>query len=61
MHLILNQDAESGGKLHWLYEHTEVLSAVHHPSRIEVVLRCRPRERDTVERIGRTVFAREIQ
>lgn len=61
MHLVLDQDAESGGKLHWLYEHAEVLSAVHHPDRIELVLRCRPRERDAVERLGRVLFAREIE
>ena len=60
IHLVLDQDRESGGKLHWLYEHAEVLSAVHHPNRIELVLRCRLRERDVVEGLGRVVLAREI-
>ncbi|HYT00203.1 MAG TPA: GTPase HflX [Thermoplasmata archaeon] len=58
LHLIIPQDAEAGGKLHWLYERTEVVSAVHHPDRIEVVVRCRSRDRDAVERLGRVVFAR---
>ena len=55
--LILPQDAEAGGKLHWLYEHTEVVSAVHRPDRVEVVVRCRPRDRDSVERLGRVLLA----
>src|SRR5207249_2749145 len=58
VHLILNQDAEAGGKLHWLYEHTEVVSAVHGPDRIEVVVRCRPRDREPIERLGRVLLAR---
>src|SRR5439155_936187 len=58
VHLILNQDAEAGGKLHWLYEHTEVVSAVHGPDRIEIVVRCRPRDREPVERLGRVLLAR---
>src|SRR5438094_895155 len=61
VHLILNQDAEAGGKLHWLYEHTEVVSAVHGPNRIEVVVRCRPRDREPVERLGRVLLARTIE
>src|SRR3989441_740525 len=61
VHLILVQDAEAGGKLHWLYEHTEVVSAVHRPDRIEVVVRCRPRDRETVERIGRVLLARTLE
>ncbi len=61
VHLVLVQDAEAGGKLHWLYEHTEVASAVHTPDRIEVVVRCRPRDRDTVERLGRVLLARTLE
>ncbi len=61
VHLILNQDAEAGGKLHWLYEHTEVVSAVHGPDRIEIVVRCRPRDREPVERLGRVLLARTIE
>src|SRR6058998_343185 len=61
VHLVLVQDAEAGGKLHWLYEHTEVVSAVHRPDRIEVVVRCRPRDRETVERLGRVLLARTLE
>ncbi len=61
VHLILPQDAEAGGKLHWLYEHTEVVSAVHRPDRIEVVVRCRPRDRESVERLGRVLLAWTIE
>jgi GTPase len=58
LHVILAQDSEASGKLHWLYEHGEVVSAVHGPERIEVVVRCRPRDRDAIERLGRVVLAR---
>jgi len=61
VHLILPQDTEAGGKLHWLYEHTEVVSAVHRPDRIEVVVRCRPRDRESVERLGRVLLAWTIE
>src|SRR2546422_366369 len=61
VHLVLVQDAEAGGKLHWLYEHTEVVSAVHRPDRIEVVVRCRPRDRESVERLGRVLLARTLE
>src|SRR5207249_2991912 len=61
VHLVLVQDSEAGGKLHWLYEHTEVVSAVHRPDRIEVVVRCRPRDRETVERLGRVLLARTLE
>src|SRR2546426_622013 len=49
VHLVVAQDAEAGGKLHWLYEHTEVVSALHGPDRIELVVRCRPRDREESE------------
>src|SRR5712692_3409268 len=61
VHLILPQDPEAGGKLHWLYERTEVVSAIHRPDRIEVVVRCRPRDRESVERLGRVLLARTIE
>src|SRR2546428_1407443 len=61
VHLVLVQDAEAGGKLHWLYEHTEVVSAVHRPDRIEVVVRCRPPDRETVERLGRGLLAPPLE
>jgi GTP-binding protein HflX len=47
-HLVLAVDAETPGKMHWLYEHADVLTAVHHADRIELVLRCRPRDRALV-------------
>lgn len=58
LHLVLPQDGEASGKVHWLYEHAEVVSAVHGPDRIEVVVRCQPRDRDAIERLGRVVLAR---
>jgi GTPase len=58
LHLVLPLDAEASGKMHWLYEHGEVISAAHAPDRIEVVVRCRPRDRDAIERLGRVVLAR---
>lgn len=58
IHLVMPQDAEAGGRLHWLYEHTEVVSIAHGPGRMEVVLRCRPRNRATIETWGRVVLVR---
>jgi GTP-binding protein HflX len=58
LHLVLPQDGEASGKVHWLYEHAEVVSAVYGPDRIEVVVRCRPRDREAIERLGRVVLAR---
>ena len=58
MHLVLVQDGEAAGKLHWLYEHADVLSAVHGPDRIEVVVRCRSRDRVAIERLGHVVLTR---
>jgi GTP-binding protein HflX len=60
IHLLLMPDAEAPAKLHWLYEHADVVSAVHTAERIEIVLRCRLRDRDAVERLGRLVLAREV-
>ena len=61
LHVVLPQDEEAGSKLHWLYEHTDVVSAVHGPERIEVVIRCRPKDRATVEGLGRVVLARALE
>ena len=58
MHLVLAQDGDAAGKMHWLYEHADVLSAVHGSDRIEVVVRCRPRDRDAIERLGRVLLER---
>jgi GTP-binding protein HflX len=59
-HLVLAVDAETPGKMHWLYEHTDVVTAVHHADRIELVLRCRPRDRAVVERMGRVALSRQL-
>ncbi|HKW43259.1 MAG TPA: GTPase HflX [Thermoplasmata archaeon] len=61
LHLLLVSDEEAGAKLHWLYEHTEVVSVVHAPEHVEVVVRCRPRERGTVERLGRIALSRTLE
>ncbi len=60
IHLVLVPGAEASAKIHWLYEHTDVVSAVHGPERIEVVVRCRIRDREAVERLGRVVLSRDI-
>lgn len=61
IHLVLPQTLEAGGKLHWLYEHTDVISAVHGTERIEMVVRCRTRDRETVEGLGRVVLVRTLE
>ena len=61
IHLVLEADAELSGKLHWLYEHADVLSVVHGPDRAEVVIRCRLRDREGVERLGRVALARTLE
>jgi GTP-binding protein HflX len=61
VHLVVAQDAEAGGKLHWLYEHTEVVSALHRPDRIELVVRCQPRDREALERFGRVLLVRALE
>jgi GTP-binding protein HflX len=60
VHLVLAVDAETPASLHWLYEHTDVVTAVHHADRIELVLRCRPRDRALVERMGRVALSRQL-
>ena len=61
VHLVVAQDAEAGAKLHWLYEHTEVVSALHGPDRIELVVRCRPRDREALDRFGRVLLTRTLE
>ncbi|MGI0149155.1 MAG: hypothetical protein ACREDF_06455, partial [Thermoplasmata archaeon] len=60
IHLILDQDADAASKLHWLYEHTDIVTVVHASDRIEVVVRCRPRDREGVERLGRVALTRSV-
>src|SRR5207244_721162 len=58
--LVLVPGAEASANIHWLYEHTDVVSAVHGPERIELVVRCRIRDREAVERLGRVVLSRNV-
>src|SRR2546428_5192287 len=58
VHLVVAQDAEAGGRLHWLYEHTEVGSALHGPDRIELVVRCPPPDRGALDPFRRLLVAR---
>jgi len=60
IHLVLVPGAEASAHIHWLYEHTDVVSAVHGPERIELVVRCRIRDREAVERLGRVVLSRDV-
>src|SRR6266550_94565 len=60
IHLVLVPGAEASANIHWLYEHTDVVSAVHGPERIELVVRCRIRDREAVERLGRVVLSRNV-
>ncbi len=59
IHLALPQTPAGAAGLHWLYEHTQVVSAAHRPDQIEVVVRCRPRDRDAVESLGQIILRRE--
>lgn len=60
VHLVLPNDGETPAKLHWIHERTRVLSVVHHAARVDVVLRCRERDRAAVESFGRVVLARTV-
>lgn len=60
IHLVLPLDSESEGKLHWLHERAEVISTVHKPDRIEVVVHCRLRDADVVAALGRVAVRRAV-
>ncbi|HEV2230868.1 MAG TPA: GTPase HflX [Thermoplasmata archaeon] len=60
VHLVLAVDAETPARMHWLYERTDVVTAVHHADRIEIVLRCRPRDLAGVEGMGRVAVSRPL-
>ena len=60
IHLVLPLDPGSEGKLHWLHEHADVLSVIHHPDRIEAVVRCRLQEASTVENLGRVALRTDL-
>ena len=60
IHLVLPLDPDSEGKLHWLHEHTDVLSVVHGPQRIEAVVRCRHQDVSAVEQLGETVLRTDL-
>ena len=61
LHLVFPVDAEASAKLHWLYEHAEVVSVVHGPEQVEIVARCRLRDRDHVGGLGRVVLSRTLE
>lgn len=58
--MVIPQDAASGAKLHWLYEHADVIAALHRTDRVEVLVRCRLEDRAAVEALGTVVAAREV-
>ena len=58
--LVLPLDPDSEGKLHWLHEHTDVLSVVNGPQRIEAVVRCRHQDVSAVEQLGETVLRTDL-
>ncbi len=60
VHLVLPQGPESEARLHWLHEHADVLSVVHHPDRIDAVVRCRLQDRPVVETFGSVAMVRTL-
>ncbi len=58
--LVLPLDPESEGKIHWLHEHAEVMSVLHTPDRIEVVVRCRTQDAAAVEAMGSYAARRDL-
>ncbi len=58
--LVLSLDPESEGKLHWLHEHADVVSVVHGPDRVEVVVRCRLQDAALVEGLGRVALRTDL-
>lgn len=61
VHLVLPQGPESEVRLHWLHEHTDVLSVVHGPERIEAVVRCRLQDRAAVEAMGSVMLRKNLE
>ncbi len=60
VHLVLPLSPEGEAGLHWLHERTDILSAVHHPDRIDVVVRCRAQDLSVVAGLGRVVMRRAV-
>jgi len=60
VHLVLPLRPEGEAGLHWLHERADVLSAVHHPDRIDVVVRCRAQDLSMVESLGRVLLRRAV-
>lgn len=60
IHLVLPQNPQSEAALHWLHERTDVLSVVHGPERIEVVIRCRIQDAAAAQEMGRVVLRRDV-
>lgn len=56
IHLVLPAGAETESRLHWLYEHADIVSVVRGPGQVEAVVRCRLQDRAAVEGMGRVVL-----
>jgi len=59
LHLVLPQGPGTEGRLHWLHEHADVVTVVHHADRVEAVVRCRAQDLAAVEGLGRVVLRRD--
>lgn len=59
MRLVLDPDADVPAKLHAIHERAQVLATVHHADRVEVLLRCRDRDRTALTALGRVLEVRD--
>lgn len=58
--LVLALEPESEGKIHWLHEHADVLSAAYGPDHVEVAVRCRAQDARFVESLGTVALRRFV-
>jgi len=58
--LVLALDDSTEAKLHWLYEHTDVLAVDRASDRVEALVRCRVRDRRAVQGLGRLTALRNL-
>jgi hypothetical protein len=59
MRLVLDPDADVPAKLHVIHERAQVIATLHHPDRVEVLLRCRDRDRTALAALGRVLEVRD--
>lgn len=59
MRIVLSRDAHEASKLHAVHERAQVLEVIHHADRVEILVRCRPRDRGLLESFGRVLDVRE--